>query len=109
MLYRFQSGIGPGPHYDPVYTSHSLAGCTARMQIRQAINSPVLVSLTSESGGLILEAEAVTGQIDLVISAEQSALLETRKAVYDLELVYPSGDVVRLLQGKITISMNVTE
>ena len=46
---------------------------------------------------------------DIVITDTQTDLLELRRAVYDLELVWPSGDVLRLMQGKVIISLNVTE
>jgi hypothetical protein len=110
LLYRYQSGVGPAPGLVPIYTSHDLAGCSARMQIRQAVNTPVLVELTSGlAGGIVIEAGGADGQIDIGITDEQTEVLELRRAVYDLELEWPSGDVTRLMQGKITISLNVTE
>lgn len=106
-IYRYQSGVDGSNQ--PVYTGYSLTGCTARMQVRQRIGDPVIFELTTENGGIELQRGAVAGRIDITMSAAQTTLLEFKKAVYDFELIWPSGDVARLLQGKITISLNVTE
>ncbi len=85
-----------------------LTGYTGRMQIRQKIMSTdVLYVLTTENGGLtITELE---GKIALYISDEDTAAFGFRNAVYDLELEDGgSGEVVRVLQGSIYVSPEVT-
>lgn len=78
----------------------------ARMQIRTKVTSPATIHvLTTENGGIVLG----DGTIDLYISAEDTASFEFRSAVYDLEIQgVPDGDVIRLLQGQVRISPEVT-
>ena len=73
-----------------------LTGCTARAQIRSAITSPtVLVNLTTENGGIVLGG--VAGTIELIITDTATAAITWTTGVYDLEIVFPSGDVRRLV------------
>jgi hypothetical protein len=104
FVYRYISG---GTAASPTYTSHDITGCIARMHIRQRVGLPILVALTTANGG-VLFGDPVEGEFTINISDEQTDTLALKRAVYDLELEYPSGDVVRLLQGKILISPNVT-
>ena len=87
-------------------TPYDLTRCTARMQIRRTRNDVVLVELTDDNGGLLLGGTA--GTVEIVITATQTDLLNVTKAVYDLEIVFPSGDVVRLLEGAVAVDLNVT-
>ena len=82
-----------------------LTGYTARMQIRQSYQSDVLQELTTENGGITITA--LTGSIDLLITATDTALLPALTGVYDLEII-TGTDVTRLLEGKTIITENVT-
>ena len=83
-----------------------LTGYTARMQLRRKINSQTIdKSLTTENGGILIPAPT-TGVISLFMSASETAVLNGIY-VYDLELV-KVGIVKRLLQGSITIDLEVT-
>jgi hypothetical protein len=86
--------------------AHDLTGCTARMQIRQFISTTVLVSATTENGAIALGG--VDGRVDVTLSEALTMLLTVAEAVYDLEIVYPSGVVLRVLQGATTNDPNVT-
>lgn len=91
---------------DPL-TAVDLTGCTMRMQIRERRDATeVIVELTSENGGITITP--LTGQFALYLSATATAALAVTKAVYDLEIVFANGDVVRFLQGKVTVSPEVT-
>lgn len=84
-----------------------LTGCTARMQIRQEISSPTaLVSLTSEAGDIVLGG--ALGTIEIIMTATATAALTWVEAVYDLEIVFASGDVTRLVYGPVAVSQEVT-
>ncbi|MDR3080479.1 MAG: hypothetical protein LBV60_06045 [Streptomyces sp.] len=76
-------------------------GWTARAQIRSA---------PADNGAILLDLGphlAVAGQaVQLVIPATITQAL-TRNGVWDLEMVKDST-VVRLLQGKVTVSLEVT-
>ncbi len=82
-----------------------LSGYTARMQIRRTFGSEVIVELTTENGGITITA--LTGNIDLLISATATALYREIRGVYDLELINGT-EVVRFVQGNATITENVT-
>lgn len=84
-----------------------LTGCTARMQIRPSIASPeVIHSLTTENGGLTIDG--AEGVIMVEIDAVTTAAFDFKAAVYDLELEKPDGDVIRLIEGKVKLSLEVT-
>ena len=91
-----------------------LTGCTARMQIRSRYGAEVLLELTTENGGLTLGPDA--GHITIYAADEQTdevgatedPLKSRTRARYDLEVIYPSGDVRRVIQGDLTISPNIT-
>jgi hypothetical protein len=75
------------------------------MQIRETVaSSSTLVSLTN-TAGITLSSSAPN--IVLSISATDTAALNFTEAVYDLELVN-SGTVYRVLEGKVTLSKEVT-
>lgn len=89
------------------HTPINLTGYTARMQIREDITSgTVLISLTTENGGITLGG--VFGTITLLIMASVTAAIAWTTAVYDLEIISPSGIVTRLVEGRITVSPEVT-
>ena len=85
-----------------------LTDFTARMSIKDKVGGTVLLSLTTENGGIVIDVTRHV--ITLNISATASAALTWSKGVYDLELV--SADtipvVTALLTGKVTVSKEVT-
>jgi hypothetical protein len=84
-----------------------LTGYLARMQVRPSVKSTdLVVELTTENSRIVLYPE--TGRIELSLSAGLTETLPAKKCVYDLELVAPSGEVTRLLQGAFTVSPEVT-
>jgi len=83
-----------------------ITGSTARMQIRETFESPIIHELTTENGGITIDGP--NGELDLIISATDTATFEVTPAIYDLELITNNGEVVRLLEGNVLISENVT-
>ena len=84
-----------------------LTGCTARMQVRPEVESPmVLLELTTANGGIALGG--VAGTIELYVSDDASTLFTWTAGVWDLEIEFPGGDVRRLAQGSIGVSPEVT-
>lgn len=84
-----------------------LTGCTARMQIRPTVASDtVFASLTTENGGITLGDDA--GTIAVYISDEETAAFNWTAGFYDLEIEFPSGDVRRLIEGKVKVRPEVT-
>jgi hypothetical protein len=92
---------------DNVGTPINLTGYTARMQMRRAVQSDeVLISLTTQNGRIVITP--LTGVIVLNIEATATAALNFQTAVYDLEIESAGGIVTRVLQGKVTLSREVT-
>ena len=95
----------------------NLTGYSARMDIRPSVgSSETYLELTStldgDGTGLNLNgSDGVTpltsGSIGIYISAAKTATLDFNEAVYDLELE-KSGEVTRLIQGRIQLSKEVT-
>ena len=95
------------PDEDSAKTPVDLTGCTARMQIRSKVESPeVLLTLTTENGGIALGGTA--GTISLLIDADDTTALTWTSGVYDLEIVFPGGQVRRLMYGSVVVSPEVT-
>lgn len=90
---------------DSTGTPVNLTGYSARMQVRTTYEAEdTLVSLVSPTD---ITLGGALGTIAVVIAASATQLLQIDEAVYDLELVNGS-QVTRLLQGKATISREVT-
>jgi hypothetical protein len=88
-------------------TPVDLTDVTARAQIRAEIDADaVLLSMTTENGGITITPLA--GQIELYISADDTAEISWASGVWDLELVLADGDVVRLVKGRVRVSREVT-
>lgn len=97
----------PNTGYLAWRTPHTLAGYTARMQIRDRVGGAVIVSLTSAvDGGIVLDDAAKT--IEIVITAAQTEAITKAGGVYDLELVSAGGAVTALLAGAVTFDSEVT-
>lgn len=104
----------PGDPYD-------LTGCTARMQVRKKQGDVPLVTATSleeGDGAGRIHLGGVTGRIEVTLTDEDTDLLTSRAALYDLEVEWPlelSGPnairprVDRLLQGAVTVDPNITQ
>ena len=96
--------------YLQYYTAKSLSGYTARMMIRPTIDDTdtALVSLTSPSGGIVVDDTAKT--ITITIAATATAAYTFLTGAWDIELV--SGDatpvVTKLLSGNVTVIGEVT-
>jgi hypothetical protein len=106
------NSLGYGPYTSGGVVAYNqpidLAGYTARMQIKGKIADTVsILSLTSSpAAGLVLDNTAKT--ITITISADQTALLTFKTAVYSLEMVSLDGVVTEIMGGKITLEPEVT-
>jgi hypothetical protein len=77
------------------------------MQIRANIDAPEpMLSLSTENGGITLSAN---GDIELYVTDAQTAAI-TSSGSYDLKLKQPDapGDAWRFVEGKATLSREVT-
>ena len=88
-------------------TPVDLSGYTARMQARRRADSvTAALTLTTENGRITLGDAA--GTITLDVSADDMENVDAAEYVYDLELESAGGEVYRLLEGKFTVSAEVT-
>lgn len=88
-------------------TPISLAGYAARMDIRKAkeLTSTLYLSLGSATGEIVITP--ANGQLDITITAAETALFTWYKAWYDI--IIEQGSVIhRLLQGEINSDHGVT-
>lgn len=90
------------------YTPVTLAGYTARMQIRQSLTAPAfLLELTTVNGRIVIDDTAKT--ITLTIAATDTAAIAWKTGVYDLEMVSPGGVVTQLLSGNVSAIEEATK
>jgi hypothetical protein len=83
-----------------------LSTYTARMQARVSYDNKCdpIFTIDTENGGITLDDE---GNIDLLISAEETESFVAREYVYDIELISTSI-VTRLIEGKFIVTPEVT-
>lgn len=82
----------------------NLTGYTAKMQVRAAPDSPVIVELSTENGRITLGG--VNGTIDLKI--EDSVIVAAGNYFYDLDL-YSASETYTLLKGRFQIIAEITK
>lgn len=84
-----------------------LTGFTAEMHVRTNHKAATtIVELSTGLGGITISPSE--GRVQIELSATQTAALPVVKGVYDLELRSSGGIVTRLLEGKFTVSPEVT-
>ena len=92
---------------DKQKTAIDLTGVTAKMQVRETVESTVvLLELSTENGGLTIVP--LDGKITLHVSAQQTTNLDGYGGVYDLELYYTDNSIIRLIEGQIAFKPEVT-
>lgn len=88
-------------------TVYNLTGYTARMQIRETVDSAsFIIELTNANNRIALGG--ALGTITLTITATDTMTITQNSGVYDLEIVSASGEVTRLLEGNVSITNEVT-
>ena len=88
---------------DSTGATYSLAGASAAAQIRDDYNGALLAAFT------VTTNTGVTGRLDLAMSAVTASSLPLSGGRWDLLLTTSAGTKVRLLNGSVTISGEVTE
>lgn len=88
---------------DSTGATYSLTGTSAAAQIRDDFNGNLLANFN------VTTSTGVSGRVDLVLSAVTASALPLSGGRWDLLLTTSSGAKVRLLNGSVTISGEVTE
>lgn len=91
---------------DASATPINLTGCTAKMQVRKSVDADTAVLTLSSSSGITLGGTA--GTVALEVTSTKMSQVPAGLYYYDLELTNVSGKVTRLLQGKFTVTREVT-
>jgi hypothetical protein len=90
------------------FTAFSLSGYTARMQVRRTIDAQdFLLNLSTENGAMTVASGVDENEINIDLAASVTASVST-SGVYDIEIINPSGNVSRVLQGAFNVSPEVT-
>jgi hypothetical protein len=86
----------------------NITGYTARMHVREEVESSTIVlELTTTNGRITLGGSS--GTVTMTVSAATMATVPAGKYVYDLEIVAPvTGVVNRLIQGNFAVRPEVT-
>lgn len=87
-------------------TPWNLTNYTARMQVRTSVNATTTLLSITNSNYITLGGSA--GTVAISVPASMTDDLIAGRHVYDFELVSSGGQVWRVLEGKFTVSPEVT-
>ena len=87
-------------------TPVDLAGATIRGAMKKTFGSAAVITFTIANSKAYLDVP--TGYFGINLVAADTSAIEATKYVYDIEVVLPSGDVTRAMQGEITLTPEVT-
>jgi hypothetical protein len=88
-----------------------LTGYEVRMQIRKNFDqSTAYLTFTSNDGSIVVTP--LDGKVEVLIPPDATSSIpfkgDSLDCVYDIELVTPSQEVIRILMGDVAISREVT-
>lgn len=86
-----------------------LTGATARMQFRKSQQNPLLLDASSAGSSPQITLGGAEGTIVVTLSDSDTDKLAVKTCVYDMEIAFSDGLVVRLLEGSVTVSPNITQ
>lgn len=85
----------------------NLTGYVARMQVRSSVTASSTI-LDMSTTGNYMSLDGPTGTITINVPATVTSTLTTINSVYDLEIESSTNVVTRLIEGSITLDLNVT-
>jgi hypothetical protein len=94
---------------DSANVAVNITGYTFRGQVREKFNSPSTIAVFSF---VVLDQGTNVGQVTWKLgntALTSLVLTASKEYLYDVEMVTPAGDVTRILQGKATVSPEVTK
>ena len=90
-----------------IKTAITLTGYIGRMHIREYLDSSTIIkTLTTANGQIIIDG--VLGRVDIFLPPADTQTLEAKDYVYDLELESSSGEVTKVVSGKLTVRSEIT-
>jgi hypothetical protein len=91
---------------DATATPIDLTGYAAKMQVRKSLDASSALLTLSSTAGITLGGAA--GTVRLEVAATKLSQIPAGIYYYDLELTSAAGKVTRLLQGKFTVTREIT-
>ena len=109
MADTYNMAIDAGATYVLVITvsSTDLTDYSARMQFRRQIDSTSTDFEATTANGKLVLTDASNGEITLTITDTETAAFNSQY-VYDLEIESAGGVVTRIMEGRVTVSPEVT-
>lgn len=90
-----------------------ITGCTARLQVRAADGSAILLELSTSNGKLLIDG--TNGRIygsssgAIALSVAETTAITWSKAAYDLLLTFPNGERDKLQRGYFIVDQGITQ
>jgi hypothetical protein len=85
----------------------NLTGYTARMQIRASVSdATVLAEYTTTNGMLVIDG--AQGIVQIRVPSSETEDYTWESGVYDLEVVDGSNDAIRVMEGWVAVTPQVT-
>ena len=84
----------------------NLTGFTADMQVRQFVDTGIITEMSTANGHIVIDGPR--GQINITLSASETAALPAGQYMYDLNVTDTGGTVFKILQGAFVINASVT-
>lgn len=100
---KFSLVISAGPPPSGPYVPVDLTGCTLAAQIRdtpQAAQPAAVITCTV--------TDAAAGEVLLSMAPAITAAMTAGTKVWDMEILFPSGDKYTYLKGAVTVVADVT-
>lgn len=85
-----------------------LTGAAIRMQVRETKNSDVTLLDLSTAGAGVTITDGPAGKFTVRAEASQTDALSFSRGVYDLEIRMPDSTVIRMVEGDVILSRQVT-
>lgn len=89
-------------------TPMDLTDCVISLQVRAGKSSPDVLLELSTVNGLIEITDALQGKWMIEFQPPDTAAFTFNKAVYDMQVVFPSGDTYTVIEGLIIANAEVT-
>ena len=85
-----------------------LTGYSAQMQVRQFTDSPSPLTTASTANGKIV-IDGALGQINITLTATETATFPVNNYIYSLQLTSPGNVVTELLNGNFIVSPSAVQ
>lgn len=85
-----------------------ITACTIKMQIRPYLGSSDVLSELTTANGKIIIANGAEGKWQIYLTPSDTLSLDFTKAVYDIDITFPSTEIHTPVQGDVTLIKQVT-